>query len=152
MIDWCASHQLVLYLAKRIGRPPTIALTVAMEAAESWRKIVGPEHHSDLSDRAWIVVESHDEFNYQGFWNMFQLLYLLASTMVTSSLNGMDSFAWAALFAATKACSWKQQNGCFHRNVKNWLFSGQKTLATKYCRILNTWWIDLKFGHYTWNS
>lgn len=56
IIDWGDGHHLVSHLVKSMGKPLAVALMLPMEAAKSWPRILGQEHHSDPSDRASILA------------------------------------------------------------------------------------------------
>ena len=66
--------------------------------------------------------------------------------MVTSTLNGVDGFAWTGSFRCREGVLLKTaKNGRSGLGVGKQPCFGQRALATKYYQILNTQWIGLKF-------
>ena len=73
----------------------------------------------------------------KAFEACFISLYLFARTMVTSTPNGVDSFAWTGSFRCCEGVLLKTaKNGRLGLGVGKQPCFGQRALATKYCQIL----------------
>ena len=86
-----------------------------------------------------LLLQTTASSTIKAFEACFISLYLFARTMVTSTLNGVDSFAWAASFRCREGVLLKTaKNGRLGLDVGKQLCFAQRTLATKYFQIFNT--------------
>ena len=107
-------------------------------------KSLGPEIWARKASQILLIdVELQPEATASSAIRSFAMRFLLscyfASTSPIFFPNGVDSFAWAAMFRLREGVVLPvAENGRFPIHIENLSFFGLRTLATKPCQIRNT--------------